>query len=105
VESIAISVVEVDPAGILRLRPNIRVDENYEHIYRTASAVRWLREERMLTTVSLQGWPQSRCFRQILEAVRSEYGHILKLTPDTQWVNVSSEDRETIVDAANETAV
>jgi hypothetical protein len=104
-ESIAISVVEVDPAGTLRLRPNIGTAENYEHIYRTALAVRWLREERMLTTISLHSWPQSRCFRQILEAVRSEYGQILKLTPDTQWVNVSSEDRTTIEDAANETAV
>ena len=96
-ESIAISVVEVDPAGTLRLRPNIGAAENYEHIYRTASAVRWLRG-RTHTYDSFLAWlaAVTSCFRQNLKLFGANTGKFSKLTPDTQWVNVSSEDRTTI---------
>jgi hypothetical protein len=104
VQPVAIELVQIDAFGTLQIYPAIASIENYEYIYRTASAVRWLPKERALTTVGLHGWPQARCFRHILSAVRSEYGHALKLGHDTKWVNVSSTDRSAIEVAANDEA-
>ena len=93
---VPIDEVEIDGAAGILVRPRIPANEHYEHIYRTASGVRWQQQTRALVVYEVKGMPPAWWFRQIVAAVESEYGQRLELRPDTRWTNVSEAERREI---------
>jgi Integron Cassette Protein Hfx_Cass5 len=65
--------------------------ENFAHIYRDASGVAWLENGRSLAAREPQKWTHVELFKQILAAIRNEYGQALVFAPETRWNNVPSE--------------
>ncbi len=93
---IPIDEVAIDSMGRLLVRPRIAANEDFEFIYRTASGVRWQSESRCLAPYELKDKAPPWWFRQIVDAVRSEYRQLLKLHPDTIWTNVPADTRRDI---------
>ena len=85
---IIIDEVEIDESVGILVRPQIAPAKDYEHIYRTASGVRWQRERRALVPYQVKGMSHAWWFSQIVAAVQSEYGQLLELGPNTRWTNV-----------------
>jgi hypothetical protein len=95
-EVVPIDEVEFDASIGILVRPKIPVAEHYEHIYRTASGVRWQPQKRALVPYEVKGMSPAWWFRQIVAAVQSEYGQRLELRPDTRRTNVPEPDRREI---------
>ena len=95
-KSVPIDAVEVDAALGILVRPRIPESEHYEHIYRTATGVRWQSQRRALVAYEVKGMSPAWWFQQIVDAVASEYGQHLELQPDTLWTNVPESERSEI---------
>ena len=90
-ERVAIEEVGIDAAGYLFLRPSLDPKENYEFIWRDASGVRWNEQLRALHAAEPSRWEHFELYKQILKAVRSEYGELLVLTPATRFTQVPTD--------------
>lgn len=93
--TVPITEVEVI-AGIVHVRPDIPMSEDFEHIYRTATGVRWDRTKRCLIpyepgTLTCADW-----FKEIVAAVLSEYGIRLEITASTRWCRTAQDFREDV---------
>lgn len=84
-KSVALSKVEIDAKGRLRLYPQ---DASYEFIYRAAAGVHWEKAGSFLHAGEPRDWTYPIQFGQAVAAVASEYGDSLEVGPDTEWVNV-----------------
>ena len=102
---VPIEEIEINTIVGILVRPRIPLAENYEHIYRTASGVRWHPQSRALVAYDVDGMPPEWWFRQIVAAVAGEYGQVLELRPDTRWKNVSELERKAIESAHEKAAV
>lgn len=69
---------------------------NFEFIYRDASGVNWNEWEKFLYAPQPEEWSYHYWYRQILMAVKNEYGCELVLTDETIWTNVSEELKQQI---------
>ena len=87
--------VEIDKAGLLRVRPKFAT---FPYIYREAMEVSWHQQDKALCSPNPRDWAYLRWFEQILAAA-SEQGYRLLLTPDTKWVNVATEIRTDFMNA------
>jgi hypothetical protein len=85
---IPIAQVEVAASGLLHVKPSVPDSEGFEHIYRTATGVRWLKDQRALAPARVVELSLAQWFAEIVAAAASEYGVRLLLTPETKWVNV-----------------
>ena len=91
-----IARVWIDESSRLHVEPDLGPDDDYAFVYRAGMGVSWVPESRSVCPTSPADWSHARWFRQIVEAVASEYGTLLALTPETTWSGVSDEATEEI---------
>ena len=83
----------IDQAGNVFVRP---ANCDFEHVYRAGMAIYWDRSTRALSSLAPAGSSPAQWFRQIIEAVASEYGVRLHLTDRTVWSNLPADVRAEI---------
>jgi hypothetical protein len=88
-----IKKIWIDNTGALCVQPKT---ERFEYIYRSAMGVYWNSPEGFLYPRLLGSWSPTDWFRQILAAVKNEYGCKLYLAPETNWLNIDEITRESI---------
>ncbi len=88
--------IEKTADGILNVYPT---DRDYPSIYRSTMAVYWNDDEKFLYHLDGQNWTIEQWYTQILKAVGIEYDNRLLITPDTEWINISDEERRRILGA------
>lgn len=72
-------------------------DGDFEHVFRAAMGVYWYEERKVLSHPDPpREWTHLQWFRQILGAVRDEYGIDLEVTDQTIWTNVPVEMKAAI---------
>jgi hypothetical protein len=86
--------IEIDGDGRLLVVP-----ANYEFplIYRAGMEVDWDSKRRALHSPKPREWSYSRWYEQILAAAAQEHGCELRLTDDTEWVNIEPDMREVLL--------
>jgi hypothetical protein len=89
-----IEEVRVDEKGRLCLRP---ARATFSYIYREAIEVEWEPYSRTLRSPGPREWGYPRWFQQVAGAAR-ESGCRLMITPSTQWVNVSDDDKAAMLE-------
>ena len=80
-----IAEIGIDVANRLYLRPT---RSSYPHIHRAAKGIQWDPVQRRLYGEAPKEFSHADWFRQILNAVRDEYGDNLTVNPSTIWSNV-----------------
>lgn len=88
-----IAKVEIDDEGRFCIHPETK---EFTHIYRAAMEVGWDGAGRFLFSPRLREGSYPTWFRQIVAAAIDECGVQLKLTPATEWINVSADIRSEI---------
>jgi hypothetical protein len=66
--------------------------------------VQWSEASGTLHSPVPREWSYSDWFRQIVAAVKDEYGYNLQLTPQTSWCNIDPETQHAIAAAAQNEA-
>ncbi len=93
--SVPISQVEIIE-GKLHVKPELPPSEDFEHIYRTATGVRWDRAKRSLIPYEPGKLDPADWFKEIVAAVMSEYGIRLEIITSTSWCSISQDFREDV---------
>jgi Integron Cassette Protein Hfx_Cass5 len=93
VRSTNVAEIGIDEAGRLLVRPQ---GETFEHIYRCAMEVHWDQDLACLFVPKPRKWSYVDWYRQIVAAVRAEYGRDLVVSGNTRWTNVPADLRRTI---------
>ena len=91
-----IEEVGLDSHGHLYVRPVTTNADEFAYIYRDASGVRWSNELRTLHAAEPERWQATDLYRQIIDAVRREYGTQLLIKPETRWSCIPGELRASI---------
>jgi hypothetical protein len=99
--SIPIAQIEVAESGLLNVAPAVPTSEHFEHIYRTATGVRWLSGSRSFSPARMAELSHAQWFAEIVGAAASEYGVQLEITPHTKWQNVPPAIRAEIESRGN----
>jgi hypothetical protein len=86
----------------LRVRPANDSLGDYTAVYRDASSVRWDEQSREFYVLPSARLDTVGQFKQILGAVQREYGRILRITPETRFVNVTGNNAAALKQAALE---
>ena len=100
---IFIEKVYLDNSQILFVKPK---NYSFDKVYRSAMGVNWdenkccLYQAQTSREWSILGW-----FKQILSAVKSEYGISLQLCSDTIYENIEAEVQKSMESEALSTAV
>ena len=89
-----ISDISIDDEGKLRVYP---ASSAYDYIYRSAAEVHWNKEGKYLYSPRPREWDYSTWFAQIINAVKSEYGVLLKMNESTEWKNIPGRTKEKII--------
>lgn len=89
-------IAEIGLDGESSLYVRTRSNE-YPHIYRMASGVRWDADRRRITIRVDSRLPRVDWFRLIWQGAAQEYGVRLQLGGVTEWTNVELADRQAIV--------
>ena len=97
----SIAEVSIDTSGRLHVRPAL---ELFPYVWRAAMEVQWSEASGTLHSPTPRAWSYSDWFRQILAAVKDEYGCQLQLTPQTFWRNVNPETQASITLASQSAA-
>jgi len=82
---VSIQKISLDANRHVRVQP---VGTSYGFIWRDASSVRWDDSKSELYTLEVQGFDAHAEFKQIIKAIKSEYGDDLVLSPTTQFEGV-----------------
>jgi hypothetical protein len=90
----SISEISIDEEEKLRVYPH---STTYDHIYRSATEVRWDTQEKYLYSPKPREWSYLDWYAQIIKAVKSEYGNLLIIDEKTEWKNISEEIRNQIM--------
>ena len=93
---IPIEEITIDAAGRLLVRPVLKTGTDFAFIYRAAVGVNWDPRSASLVAPKPKEWSYIDWFRNIIAAVRSEYGDQLTLSSETEWSNVPSDLRQQI---------
>ena len=80
---IKIEAIMAGPDGRLRIKPCLPPDKDYQYIWRDASSVRWDAGSLCLFALDIRGFEFGAYLRQIVAAVKSEYGDDLTVTSST----------------------
>ncbi|MDR3264116.1 MAG: hypothetical protein LBT30_07400 [Clostridiales bacterium] len=87
-ENVFIEKISLDKNGILSIAPK---NGSFEFIYRSATGVRWNENKRCLFhKLSVDDVSVLWLYKEILSAIKSEYGVILKISPETIFENLNS---------------
>lgn len=86
--NILIEKISINKQGILCVKP-----KNYcfDKIYRSATGIHWDENEMILFHNPPCKWDAFRWYKQILLAVKSEYGKILVISADTIYENLNDD--------------
>jgi hypothetical protein len=103
--SIPIAQIEVAESGLLNVAPEASAVEHFEHIYRTATGVRWLPGSRSFAPARMAELSHAQWFSEIVGAAASEYGVQLQITSQTKWQNVPADIRAEIEARSTRAAV
>jgi hypothetical protein len=95
---VPIEEIGVDTKDGLYVRPSDAHD--FTFVWRDASGVRWSSELRALVAYEPARWDHVSLLRQIVAAVKSEYGCTLHLVPDTRWCGMAFEIQSQLRSAA-----
>lgn len=71
----------------------------FPYIWRSASGVQWDSTKNFLCTTNQSSWTHLQWYKQIIGAVRDEYGNELVLTDKVIWTNVPDDLKRTIIEA------
>ena len=88
-----ISRIWIDNLNRLCIEPQTAT---FEQIYRSAMGVHWNAPEHFLYPKSVGSWSPIEWFRQIIFAVKSEYGYQLHITEKTKWENIDAQLKQSI---------
>ena len=80
-----IKAILIDESGRLCVFPE---NEKFNFIYRSAMEVHWDQESLFLYSPKPREWSYFDWYRQILAAVKSEYGYDLSITKETSFTNI-----------------
>ena len=89
--------VGLDAAGHLFVKPT--PPEDFTHIWRDASGIRWNPASRTLVASEPERWEPVKLLQQIVAAVKNEYGRMLLVDGNTKWPNVAPALREQLESA------
>ena len=92
----AVIEISCNPQGHLSVKPDSNVCGTFEFIYRDASGVRWDEHNKSLVAYEPERWSAFDLYRQILSAVKNEYGCQLFTNTETRWSNVPEAIRQMI---------
>lgn len=87
------SIVKRDDGRIL-IAPSLPPEMDYALIYRTASSVRWDPTSRSLFVLTIDGFDTLDYVRQVIAAVKDEYGDTLILSPSTVFLGLPESRRQ-----------
>ena len=87
-KNIKVEKISIDENGIVNVKPQNSI---FDKIYRSAMGVQWNEETQCLFHNPPDEWSASQWFKQILKAVKSEYGVTLIVTDETIFENVDSD--------------
>jgi hypothetical protein len=90
----SIAEISIDPQGRLRVTPE---SAKFPFVYRAAMEVNWDEAANCLYSPPPREWTYEQWFKQILAAVRDEYGCSLLVTSDTRWSNVNLDIQQAII--------
>ena len=71
----------------------------FPYIWRSASGVHWDDKKNILCTTNQSGWTHLQWYKQIIGAVRDEYGNELVLTNKVIWTNIPEDLKRSIIEA------
>ena len=71
----------------------------FPYIWRSASGVHWDDKKNILCTTNQSGWTHLQWYKQIIGAVRDEYGNELVLTDKVIWTNIPDDLKRSIIEA------
>jgi hypothetical protein len=86
-----IEEIGLDAQGHLFIRPAAASSEEFSYIYRDGSGIRWNTKLRTLQAYEPERWDAIALYRQMIAAVRREYGVLLVIKPNTRWSGISDE--------------
>jgi Integron Cassette Protein Hfx_Cass5 len=93
-----VRVVEILDSGELFLKLESGSDPSYQYIYREAAAVYWDNERKGFKSSKAPGeWTYTAWYDHIVTTVKSGVGAELKLSSNTQWINVPQEIKSQIL--------
>ena len=81
--SVNIDEITTGPDGCLMVKPALPADKDYRFIWRDASSVRWDARLRCLFVLDIEGFVELDYLRQIIVAVKNEYGDELTVCSGT----------------------
>lgn len=102
--SVPVAEISVS-SGLVHVTPQVPSSEDFEHIYRTATGVRWLTAERCFAPAESGGLTHDGWFDAIVAAVAGEYRVRLLITPATRWREVPDAVRAKIESRESQSAV
>ncbi len=88
--------VEIDNSGLLHLTPE---KSKFTLIYRTATEVHWDNDKKTLYSPKPRDWSYLDWFLHIIGVIKTEYQTELKLTDNTEWINIPTELKNKITKA------
>jgi len=81
-----IQEIKIDETGRLCVTPS---NGNFGQIFRSAMEIHWDTAGSFLySPVNMKDWKYIDWYRQIVKAVKEEYGCLLIVTDETNWVDV-----------------
>jgi hypothetical protein len=91
-----IAEIRVDATERLCVVPQ---SKSFPYIYRAAMEVQWDDKARHLYSPKPREWSYAQWFRQIIAAVKQEYGCTLVITASTRWQNIDDSLKTMITSA------
>ena len=91
--SVSIASIEVAADGRVAVVPATDDTGMFDYVYRAAAGVHWDATAKCFAPREVGSISPLQWFRTILQAVHSEFGLRLQLSPDTRWVSVSPQLR------------
>jgi len=90
--SIFVREIAVDQSGRLLVKPE-SPSASFQYIYRAANGLRWDDDSNAFVAAEPQRWNATELLAHLEQTLRDELGASLRLTSETSWVNLSSEQQ------------
>jgi len=90
---VIIEKIRLDNNQIIHAKP---INRSYDMIYRSAMGVHWDEKERCLFHTDPKEWSVLRWYKQIVLAVKNEYGDTLDVCPSTIFEDIDFDTKESI---------
>lgn len=85
---ILIEKIILNENGMLCVKPQ---SHSFNMIYRSSTGIHWNNEKKCLYHNMSQEWDTLKWFKQMILAVKSEYGVVLKINQNTIYENINED--------------